>query len=229
MLLRALEEKRFLPVGSDREVESDFQLIAGTNRDLDQAVAEGRFRDDLLARLNLWTYRLPGLADRREDIEPNLDFELERWSREQHQRVAFNREARTKYVAFAAGPEARWAGNFRDLGASVQRLATLADAGRINVTQVDEEITRLRRQWQGGIPPSRLETLLGQRYAELDRFDRVQLEDVVALCARCKSMSQAGRELFAVSRQQRASTNDADRLRKYLARFGLDWQTVRTA
>lgn len=229
MLLRALEEKRFLPVGSDKEVESDFQLIAGTNRDLDLAVAAGKFRDDLLARLNLWTYRLPGLSERREDIEPNLDFELERWSREQHQRVSFNREARSKYVAFAAGPEARWAGNFRDLGASVQRLATLAEAGRIQVTQVDEEIARLRRQWQGGAAPSRLEALLGDRYTSLDRFDRVQLEDVVALCARCKSMSQAGRELFAVSRGQRASTNDADRLRKYLARFGLDWETVRAA
>ena len=56
MLLRALEEKRFLPLGSDREVTSDFQLIAGTNRDLAEAVKDGRFRDDLLARINLWTF-----------------------------------------------------------------------------------------------------------------------------------------------------------------------------
>ena len=94
-------------MGSDKEVESEFQLIAGTNRDLQTAVAQGRFRDDLLARLNLWTYRLPGLAERMEDIEPNLDFELERWSRDQHQRVAFNREARTRFLAFATSPEAR--------------------------------------------------------------------------------------------------------------------------
>jgi len=106
--------------------------VRGTNRDLQQAVHAGRFREDLLARLNLWTYPLPGLAERREDIEPNLDFELERWSREQHERVRFNAEARSRY-----------------------------------------------------------------------------------------------RELFAVSRTQRASTNDADRLRKYLARFGLDWEQVR--
>src|SRR5205814_2666405 len=63
MLLRALEEKRFLPLGSDREVASDFQLIAGTNRDLKEAVAAGRFRDDLLARVDLWTFRLPALKD----------------------------------------------------------------------------------------------------------------------------------------------------------------------
>ncbi|WP_371182742.1 RNA repair transcriptional activator RtcR [Xanthomonas sacchari] len=227
MLLRALEEKRFLPVGSDREVESEFQLIAGTNRDLHQHVAQGRFREDLLARLNLWTYHLPGLAERREDIEPNLDFELERWSREQHQRVTFNREARSRYLAFATGAEARWHGNFRDLSASVMRLATLANAGRIQRELVEEEIERLRRQWRDGTPPSPLDTLLGEAAAQLDRFDRVQLEDVVRVCATAKSLSQAGRELFAVSRTQRASTNDADRLRKYLARFGLDWEQVR--
>src|SRR6185437_12178074 len=89
MLLRALEEKRFLPVGSDKEVQSDFQLIAGTNRDLGQRVREGSFRDDLYARLNLWTFQLPGLADRAEDIEPNLDFELERFAEGNQRRVMF--------------------------------------------------------------------------------------------------------------------------------------------
>lgn len=227
MLLRALEEKRFLPVGSDREVESDFQLIAGTNRDLQQAVHEGRFREDLLARLNLWTYHLPGLAERPEDIEPNLEFELERWSLEQHARVRFNVEARARYLAFATSPEAAWRGNFRDLGASIMRLATLATAGRIQIEGVEEEIARLRAQWRGGGAPSVLDALIGDSVETLDHFDRVQLEEVVRVCARSASLSAAGRTLFAVSRTQRASTNDADRLRKYLAKFGLDWDAVR--
>src|SRR2546422_7740186 len=77
MLLRALEDKVFLPMGSDREVNSDFQLIGGTNRDLATRVREGRFREDLLARINLWTFYMPGLRDRLEDIEPNLKYELE--------------------------------------------------------------------------------------------------------------------------------------------------------
>src|SRR5204862_3777135 len=54
MLLRALEEKTFLPLGSDRETQSDFQLIAGTNRDLMAEVNRGLFREDLLCRINLW-------------------------------------------------------------------------------------------------------------------------------------------------------------------------------
>src|SRR5690606_41346061 len=63
MLLRAVEDRTFHPLGSDRPAESDFQLFAGTNRDLQLAVEEGRFREDLLARIDLWTFRLPALAE----------------------------------------------------------------------------------------------------------------------------------------------------------------------
>ena len=76
MLLRAIEEKKFFPLGADSESESDFELICGTNRDLEESVNKGSFRSDLLARINLWDFQLPGLADRREDIEPNLEYEL---------------------------------------------------------------------------------------------------------------------------------------------------------
>lgn len=226
MLLRALEDKRFLPVGGDREVSSDFQLIAGTNRDLGRRVSEGRFRDDLYARLNIWSFHLPGLVERAEDIEPNLDYELDRFAREESRRVTFNKEARTRYLAFAMSPEATWAGNFRDLGASVTRMATLAPAGRVTVDGVDEEIGRLRRLWRHDGEGDALRELLGDAADDLDLFDRLQLREVVKVCRRCRSLSEAGRQLFAASRAKRASTNDADRLRKYLARFDLDWEAV---
>ena len=226
MILRAIEEKRFLPVGADKEAASDFQLIAGTNRELGQAVAEGSFRDDLYARLNLWTFSLPGLADRREDIEPNLDYELDRFAEREGTRVAFNKEARERYLAFAASPAARWPGNFRDLAASVTRMGTLSPKGRIDADCVDSEIARLERLWS----PARESTdglaalLSADQLEALDPFDRVQLAHVVATCRRSRSLSDAGRNLFAASRSRRTSSNDADRLRKYLARFDLSWQ-----
>jgi transcriptional regulatory protein RtcR len=72
-----------------------------------------------------------------------------------------------------------------------------------------------------------LRSVLGdERLAALDRFDRVQLAEVVRCCRSARSLSAAGRELFAVTRQKRATANDADRLRKYLARFGLDHAAV---
>jgi len=225
MILRAIEEGRFLPVGADKETTSEFQLIAGTNRDLVTDVAAGRFRDDLFARLNLWTFHLPGLAARREDIAPNLDYELERFAEREGTRVTFNKEARERYLAFAMAPGAAWAGNFRDLAASVTRMATLSPGGRIDRDCVDAEIERLRRLWSGQTGEADgLERLLGEeRLAAIDPFDRVQLAEVVRVCCVSRSLSEAGRALFAASRQLRASTNDADRLRKYLARFELSW------
>jgi transcriptional regulatory protein RtcR len=107
MILRAIEEKRFLPVGADKEATSAFQLIAGTNCDLGEAIAEGRFREDLYARLNLWSFALPSLKDRREDIEPNLDFELARFAEHEGTKATFNREARQAYLTFATAPEAQ--------------------------------------------------------------------------------------------------------------------------
>ncbi len=234
MLLRALEEGRFLPVGADVEVSSRFQLIAGTNRDLRAAVREGRFRDDLLARIDLWTFRLPGLAQRTEDLEPNLDYELEQWERRHGERVSFNRESRERFLRFAASREALWLGNFRDFNAALTRMATLASGGRIDEALVAEEIARLRAAWREATQETHdgdplAEVLSAAELAALDRFDRVQLADVVAVCRRARSLSDAGRELFAVSRARKNSTNDADRLRKYLARFGLDFERVRSA
>ena len=231
MLLRAIEERRFLPVGSDTEVESRFQLIAGTNRDLGKAVAEGLFRDDLLARIDLWSFRLPSLAERREDIEPNLDWALERWSGEHGQRVTFNREGREAYLAFALNPSSTWRRNFRDLNASIARLATLAPSNRIGPDGVAHECARLTRDWASSAGQSTsdidLEALLGaEGLAEVDRFDRAQLAEVVRVCRSSKSLSAAGRELFQASRAKKASNNDADRLRKYLARFGLTFDGV---
>jgi len=237
MLLRAIEDKTFFPVGSDREVHSDFQLIAGTNRDLANRVAGGRFREDLLARINMWTFLLPGLRARPEDIEPNLEFELERVGDDLKQRLTMSREARERYLHFARSAEARWSGNFRDFGASLRRMATLCEGGRISVSEVDDEIQRLRAHWGGereaipGVHESdgMLDGLLdSSRLSALDRFDRIQLEEVVRVCRTARSLSEAGRVLFAASRTARATTNDADRLRKYLAKFGLTLQAIQS-
>lgn len=233
MLLKAVEEKRFFPMGSDKEVQSDFQLIAGTNRDLRLEIRAGRFREDLFARINLWTYTLPGLAQRREDIEPNVDHQLRNVSQELGKQVRLTAEARAAYLRFATSPEAPWSGNFRDLSASVTRLATLAEHGRIGIGLVEAEIQRLRWQWSDlrDAAPARaeapdIEVLLGSKAEQVDHFDLLQLQSVVGVCRQQSSLSDAGRVLFNMSRTQRSVVNDADRLRKYLLKYGLDWEAV---
>jgi len=231
MLLRALEEKTFLPLGSDSEAHSDFQLIAGTNRDLLSAVRDGRFREDLLCRINLWTFTLPGLRLRPEDIEPNLQFELDQFAQSTGHRVTLSKEAREAFLDSAQAPSAGWTGNFRDLNAAVVRMATLAQGGRISVEIVEEEIERLKATWaalgqQEGPADFLSQILSAKALDKIDVFDRIQLAHVIQICRDSRSMSEAGRRLFDASRTRKTSINDADRLRKYLGRFGIEWNQI---
>jgi transcriptional regulatory protein RtcR len=229
MILHAIETGQFYPLGSDYEITSRFQLVAGASSDLGRLVAEGRFRADLFARLNLWTFRLPELRDRREDIEPNIEFELARAERTIGTRVGFNADAAQAYVRFAIDPATPWPGNFRDLGASVQRLCTLAPRGRITLAMVEQEIAMLQAQWASAEDDADrvlLHRILGDRADRLDQFDVVQLAAVIRTCRQSRSLSAAGRSLFAASRAEKASRNDADRLRKYLERFDLSWAQI---
>lgn len=229
VLLHAIETGRYYPLGSDHEVTSRFQVIAGANRDLAQLTAEGRFRPDLLARLNMWVFRLPPLRERREDVAPNLLHELAQVERETGSQVGFNVDAYEAYLGWAEDPGTLWPGNWRDFGASVRRLCTLAPRGRITKAMVEEEVAGLARLWQVADrdPDRRLVAeVLGAEVDAVDPFDLVQLAGVIRVCRASASLSEAGRRLFAVSRTRRQTTNDADRLRKYLARFDLDWARV---
>ena len=147
MLLTALEEQRFYPLGSDTPISVSFQLMAGTNKDLRQAVANGEFRADLFARLNTWTFFLPSLKDRLEDLPANIDYELARLGSEQQQHYRFTPEARQLYESFAMSADATWQGNFRDLTASMIRLTTLAESKVIRNDDVQAEIERLTHLW----------------------------------------------------------------------------------
>lgn len=230
MLLRAIEEKKFLPVGSDKEVSSDFQLICGTNRDLQANVDNGQFREDLLARINLWTFHLPGLKDRSEDIEPNIQYELDRYASNAGTHVRFNKEAQKRFLSFCTSGQALWKSNFRDLIGAITRMATLAPGGRICEDIVEEEIQRLQKSWESVKQDDKTDILDRfldrEKLAQIDEFDRPQLAHVINICSKSKSLSEAGRLLFNVSRTQKARSNDADRLRKYLSRFDIFWKDI---
>ena len=236
MLLRAIEEKRFLPVGADSEASSDFQLIVGTNRDLKAMSSEGLFRKDLITRINLWSYELPSLAMRMEDFEPNLDFELARYSERYGEQLGFNKQARDRYLKFAKSTDATWAGNFRDLNASVTRMGVLSEGGRIDEDNVAQEIERLRNDWsesQGKVDSqergiaSKVESLIGsQASSELDLYDYILIDGIAEVCANSRSMAEAGRKLFNHSRTQKASTNDSHRIKQILDKYGIRFQDL---
>jgi transcriptional regulatory protein RtcR len=136
-------------------------------------------------------------------------------------------------LQFAKSADALWSGNFRDLSASVTRMATLADGGRISASLVNAEIQRLQWLWQpvGEVNSTGLDLeamLPADAIDSLDLFDRMQLEAVIRVCRESLTLSDAGRRLFDRSRTQRSIVNDADRLRKYLLKFQLTWSSVRS-
>lgn len=233
MLLKAIEEKSYLPLGADSEVKSDFQLIAGTNHNINETVAKGKFREDLLARINLWSYQLPSLKDRIEDLEPNLDFELRQYVNKAGHMVSFNKAARLRYLKFAKSAEALWSANFRDLNSSVTRMATLSEGGRISEDEVKDEILRLKEQWAGhatavGTPEQVVIEILGaNRASELDQLEKYTLAGIQEVCRQSSSMAEAGRKLFNVSRLEKKSNNDSHRLKQLLIKYGLNFEQLR--
>ena len=109
-------------------------------------------------------------------------------------------------------------------------MATLSPGGRISLDLVREEIERLSSAWaklEANETQDTLSDLLGKKRLDgIDFFDQVQLASVIRVCRDSRSLSDAGRRLFSVSRGRKATRNDADRLRKYLNRFGIEWSQI---
>ena len=132
----------------------------------------------------------------------------------------------------AQSPAAKWSANFRDLNACITRMATLSLGGRITEPVLREEMGRLKAGWSTPPDNGDFETVLAGVLNEaarekLDLFDQAQLAFVIGVCREAATLSEAGRKLFAATRQHRKTANDADRLRKYLGRFDLDWGSVK--
>ena len=122
-LLRALQEGEIDPVGSKRPVRVDVRILSATNRDLARQVAEGRFREDLYYRLNVFPIEAPSLRERREDIPALVSHFISRFNVEEGRRVVgASAETLALLTAFD------WPGNVRQLENAVYRAIVLADA-----------------------------------------------------------------------------------------------------
>ena len=132
LLLRALQEKRYRPVGGKEEVKTDIRLVTATNEDLERAIAEGRFREDLFHRLNEFPLYVPLLAECPEDIIPLAKFMLDTANRELEKDVkGFDRNMQRILKAYS------WPGNIRELKGVVKRAALLAKNDWITSEDVD--------------------------------------------------------------------------------------------
>jgi transcriptional regulator with GAF, ATPase, and Fis domain len=124
--LRVLQEREFQRLGGTRVLRTDARIVAATNRDLQRAIANGQFREDLYYRLNVFAIRLPALRDRRDDILPLSEAFLKEIGRGLGRPPGgISREARQRLIDY------HWPGNVRELRNILERAAILCDGGLI--------------------------------------------------------------------------------------------------
>jgi DNA-binding NtrC family response regulator/tetratricopeptide (TPR) repeat protein len=191
-LLRFLEQSEIMPVGDSRPIKVDVRVIAATNADLEQRVAEGRFREDLYYRLSVIRIHVPPLRERREEIP--------------HLASLFLREAaeRLGKPDVSLGPDVLdlfaqywWPGNVRQLKNEVQRLVAMSAPGRaIDATHLSPELlaTRLETTGLTAGPASRRGRPAGQTLsAAVEQVEREFIQEALAHAA--GNISEAARTL----------------------------------
>ncbi len=145
-LLRLLQERTYQRVGDSRTVAADVRIVAATNVDLDQAVAQGRFRQDLYFRLCVIPIRIPPLRERREDIAPLASFLLARRSM-----AAGRLPMRFAPATLSVLEDAPWEGNVRQLINVVDYVVALCDSSMVQVHSLPEDFSTATR----GLLPDR--------------------------------------------------------------------------
>lgn len=125
-LLRVLEDHIFYRVGGTQPMEADFRVIAATNRDLNEAIRHGAFREDLYYRLNVFSFKMPSLSERKEDIPLLAEHFLHRFSNETNKQIDnISREAMDEMMLY------EWPGNIRELENAIERAVVVSRTRKI--------------------------------------------------------------------------------------------------
>jgi transcriptional regulator with PAS, ATPase and Fis domain len=130
-ILRAIQEKEFYRVGGSNTIKVDVRFIASTNQNLEKLVQDGKFREDLYYRLNVFTLHLPPLRERKEDLPLLVDYFLQNLTK----KVEISSVALQMIMAYT------WPGNIRELKNVIESAAVIADDGFIEPTQLPGQIT----------------------------------------------------------------------------------------
>ena len=142
-ILRIIENKRFKRIGGTQDIEVDVRIIASTNRDLEAAVRDGVFREDLYYRLNVISLKLPPLRERKEDIPPLIDFFIAKFNREFKRNIkGISPEARNLLITY------HWPGNVRELNNVIERAMILENAEVILHDHLPVEIRNGQKYWE---------------------------------------------------------------------------------
>jgi len=190
-LLRVLEDRLFRPLGSEAELPLRARVLAATHIDLEERIAEGRFREDLFFRLNVVSIEIPPLAERKEDIVELLSAFIEDLPR----KLAFSESAVAWFI------RRHWPGNVRELRNAVARLALLADDDRIEASVLDEIVGAQALGGSAREVDSLAKSILAlplRLGSKLDVIERAVLHHAIETCGGNKS---AAARLIGVDRK----------------------------
>jgi len=202
-LLRALQEGEIRRVGSNQTQRVDVRVIAATNRDAEVEVREGRFRQDLLFRLNAVTIHLPPLRERRDDIRPLAKYFAERTIGSKAASIGFSKEALWMLDNYD------WPGNIRELENAIVRAAALCD----EVVRPEDLPERIRRQFKTSADLAAARgTEDGNSDEVLLPLSEVERRHIVRVLARTGGNKQAAARILAIDRTT---------LQRNLERYGL--------
>jgi two-component system nitrogen regulation response regulator NtrX len=136
-VLRALEEQRFEPVGAHESIRVDVRVVAATNKNLEDEIGKGNFREDLFYRLNVIPFHVPPLRERKEDIPALVDFFLEEFARD------YGRKPKELTPqALQMLQDYHWPGNIRELRNLIERIVILHPQGRIDARHIPLQTAR---------------------------------------------------------------------------------------
>jgi len=147
-LLRALQEQKIRPIGAVKDIDTDIRIIAATNENIEKAISEGKFREDLFHRINEFMLQLPPLRDRIEDLEEFALFFLQQANDELGKNIKGIDE-----LALAELKRQQWTGNLRELRNVIRRSVLFADGDMIEIgdlpvfsNSVNQQVTRKQQQ-----------------------------------------------------------------------------------
>ncbi len=159
-LLRVIQEREFMPLGSTETIKVDVRIVAATNADLKKMVEDGRFREDLYYRLNVINLALPALRDRKEDIPSLVEHFFTKYCRENEKYLNEAGRSRLQFEpdAMQILMDHAWPGNVRELENVVERAVVLASQPLVPADVLPEHLLearglRIRRDASGHLPP----------------------------------------------------------------------------
>jgi sigma-54 specific flagellar transcriptional regulator A len=170
-ILRVLQERTFERVGGTRTLNTDVRIIAATHHNLQQAIQEKRFREDLYYRLNVFPIDVPALRERSEDIPMLVADLIARLEREKNFKISFTKAAMQQLQQY------QWPGNVRELANIVERMAILKPNGLVDIDDLPDKFPE-NNQANNQNPASISTPNPGQDYNAIPHFDRLPVEGI---------------------------------------------------